>query len=123
MKHLIYTDKSNISFEKYESNNDSGCSINCCSRSNDNGICCTRTTSIGMGRRLRRLWRLRRAVAASVDVASAAVAASVDVASAAVDVASAAVAAGATGTSKQLPFLFFIFMMRFSYKPDMPYRH
>ncbi len=54
--------------------------------------------------------------AASVDVASAAVAAvasaAVDVASAAVDVASAAVAAGATGTSKQLPFLFFIFMIR-----------
>ena len=33
--------------ENYESNNDSSCCINCCSRSIDNGICCTRTTSIG----------------------------------------------------------------------------
>ena len=29
MKHPIYTEKSNISFEKYEPNNDSSCSINC----------------------------------------------------------------------------------------------
>ena len=50
MKHPIYTEKSNISFEKYEPNNDSSCSINCCSRSINDGICCTRTTRIGMGR-------------------------------------------------------------------------
>ena len=29
MKHPIYTEKSNISFEKYEPNDDSSCSINC----------------------------------------------------------------------------------------------
>jgi hypothetical protein len=37
VKHPIYTEKSNINFEKYEPNNDSGCSINCCSRSIDDG--------------------------------------------------------------------------------------
>ena len=47
MKHLIYTEKSNISFEKYEPNNDSCCSINCCSRFNNNGICCTRDSTTG----------------------------------------------------------------------------
>jgi hypothetical protein len=35
VKHLIYTEKSNISFENYESNYNSCCSINCCSRTND----------------------------------------------------------------------------------------
>jgi hypothetical protein len=65
VKHLIYTEKSNISFEKYEPNNDCSCSINCCSRSIDNGICSTSdsTTSVGMGRLRwlrRRLWWLRR---------------------------------------------------------------
>jgi hypothetical protein len=51
MKHLKYTEKSNINFDKYEPNNDSCCSINCCSRFNNNGICCTRdsTTGFGMG--------------------------------------------------------------------------
>src|SRR5215469_3706796 len=60
VKHLIYTEKSNIIFEKYEPNNDSSCGINCCSRSINDGIYCTRTTRIGMGRlwRLWRLWRL-----------------------------------------------------------------
>ena len=43
MKHPIYTEKSNISFEKYEPNNDSCCNINCCSRFNNDGICCTST--------------------------------------------------------------------------------
>jgi hypothetical protein len=33
LKHPIYTEKSNNSFEKYEPNDDSDCSINCCSRS------------------------------------------------------------------------------------------
>ncbi len=49
MKHPIYTEKSNISFEKYEPNNNSSCSINCCHRSIDDGIYSTRTTRIGMG--------------------------------------------------------------------------
>ena len=45
MKHPIYTEKSNISFEKYEPNNDSDCSINCCSKSiND----CNWTTTTGI---------------------------------------------------------------------------
>ena len=68
MKHPIYTEKSNISFEKYEPNNDSSCSINCCSRSIDDGICCTRTTRIGMGRRLAAAVAALAAVAAVASV-------------------------------------------------------
>ncbi len=57
MKHPIYTEKSSISFEKYEPNDDTDCSINRFIRSIDDGICCTRTTCIGTVWRLwRRLW-------------------------------------------------------------------
>ena len=84
----------NISFEKYESNDDSACSISGCSKSNDNGICFTRTTGISMGPRP---WpRLRRL--ASADVASA-------VAAVPTFSAGATAAPGATaGTTKQLTF-------------------
>ena len=45
MKHLIYTEKNDISVENYESHNDSDCSINCWSKSiND----CNRTTTRGI---------------------------------------------------------------------------
>src|SRR5215472_2351766 len=47
VKHPIYTEESNISFEKYEPNNDSSCSINCCSRS-INDCNWTATTGISM---------------------------------------------------------------------------
>src|SRR5215472_17186940 len=38
VKHPIYTEKSNISFEKYEPNDDNDCSSNCCSRSINDGV-------------------------------------------------------------------------------------
>ena len=109
MKHLIYTEKSNINLENNESHNDSDCSINCCSRSIDNGICCTRTKSIGMGRRFRRLrwrlwrfrrrlwrlWRLRRRLWRLRRQAVAASAAAVAASAAAVAASAAAVAASA----------------------------
>jgi hypothetical protein len=49
VKHLKYTEKSNICLENYESDSNSSCNITCRSKSIHDGICNTRTTSNGLG--------------------------------------------------------------------------